>query len=170
MKTLRIIFSIGLLFLFVLSVVGCIPIANQVPTPSLTVSPGDGRGSTPTATPTNPPGVTPTYTLGVNPTYTPVKTVSLPVMITAISAGASHTCALTAGGGVKCWGDNTTGDLGNDFPGSLNTPVDVWSGVVAIATGQYHTCALTSTVGLSAGETTRWVKWAMARPPIAGYR
>lgn len=39
-----------------------------------------------------------------------------------VSAGGSHTCALTTGGGAKCWGENASGQLGVN-PGW--TPMDV---------------------------------------------
>lgn len=66
--------------------------------------------------------------------------------ISSISIGRTHSCALTTSGGVKCWGDNSKGQLGiGTLPTKSELPVDVsglTSGVTSISAGYDHTCAL----------------------------
>ena len=97
---------------------------------------------------------------------TPVPVTNLSSGVIAIAAGGSHTCVLTDTGGVLCWGDNDSGQLGSNegedtcspFDRNINnrtpcslapTPVtSLASGVTAIAAGYSHTCALTDTGGI----------------------
>jgi alpha-tubulin suppressor-like RCC1 family protein len=62
----------------------------------------------------------------------------------AIAVGGEHSCAVVAGGAVKCWGDNHLGELGDGTTISSAVPVTVSgiSGAVAVAAGFAHTCAV----------------------------
>jgi alpha-tubulin suppressor-like RCC1 family protein len=79
---------------------------------------------------------------------TPVDVSTLSSGVTAIAAGRYHACALLSTGAVKCWGQNTYGQLGDGSTTQSLTPVsvpDLSSGVIAIAAGERHTCAVLNT-------------------------
>ncbi|MDP7112230.1 MAG: hypothetical protein QGH45_09710, partial [Myxococcota bacterium] len=64
----------------------------------------------------------------------------------ALSSGLHHTCAALDDGSVRCWGDNTYGQLGDGTTDSSTTPVTVGlpSGrsAIAVAAGYSHSCAV----------------------------
>ena len=69
-----------------------------------------------------------------------------------LTAGAVHNCILVTGGGVKCWGYNGSGRLGNPtIPEQTSLPVSpmyLESDIVSVAAGGGHTCAVTNLGGL----------------------
>jgi alpha-tubulin suppressor-like RCC1 family protein len=78
--------------------------------------------------------------------HTPVDVVGLTSGVRAIAAGVFHTCAITAAGGLKCWGGNSAGQLGDRTSNNYAVePEDVYglqANVAAVSAGQDHTCAV----------------------------
>jgi alpha-tubulin suppressor-like RCC1 family protein len=83
--------------------------------------------------------------------------------IVQIAAGSDHTCALTVTSGVKCWGWNLEGQMGDGTSGgNALHPVDVCAsgsgagcaggsaltGIVAVSASEFLTCALTDSGGV----------------------
>ena len=63
----------------------------------------------------------------------------------AVSAGFVHTCAILNDDKVKCWGEGSSGELGNSANNDSNTPVSVTLGdntAKKISAGGSHTCAI----------------------------
>lgn len=62
-----------------------------------------------------------------------------------LAAGAAHTCAITPVGGLRCWGYNAFGQLGDGTLTNRTAPVDVAfldRNVISVDAGAAHTCAL----------------------------
>ena len=71
--------------------------------------------------------------------------VSTSETFTAISAGAYHTCGITAGGSAVCWGDGAAGQTAQTLGAVTATPAVVGgASFTRISGGDFHTCAITS--------------------------
>jgi alpha-tubulin suppressor-like RCC1 family protein len=84
--------------------------------------------------------------------HAPVTVYGLSSGVAQISAGDWHSCALTTGGGVQCWGIGPHFSvIGNDMILYSRTAVEVsglGSGIVQVSAGVAHTCALTNAGGV----------------------
>src|SRR5262245_50990996 len=62
---------------------------------------------------------------------------------TGLEVGAFHSCARLSDGTLRCWGQNTLGQLGDGTRNDSSNPVGVVgvSGASSVSAGGYHTCA-----------------------------
>ncbi len=84
----------------------------------------------------------------------------------AISVGGDHACVvLAADGAVKCWGDNTYGQLGNGTTtaslGSLQSTGI--TNAIDVVTGLKHTCALIAGSTAAANTVKCWGDYSAAQ-------
>ncbi|HEY3546111.1 MAG TPA: hypothetical protein VGK17_08460 [Propionicimonas sp.] len=77
----------------------------------------------------------------------PVLAGGLGKKVKAITYGDIHGCAVNTSGGVKCWGYNGYGALGDNTTTTSSTPVQAYNmgaKIKAVAAGGYHSCAVTT--------------------------
>ena len=78
---------------------------------------------------------------------TPVVAIAANSNISMVATGDFHSCALTFAGGVRCWGYNLYGQLGNGANVDSNVPVTALpdgSGATHLSARGMHTCAVVS--------------------------
>jgi alpha-tubulin suppressor-like RCC1 family protein len=77
----------------------------------------------------------------------PIPVTASNITFKQVAAGGFHTCALTPSGKAYCWGDNSSGQLGNGLrvlakiPMLVNMPLGV-NAFSQISAGRDHTCAI----------------------------
>ena len=85
---------------------------------------------------------------GTGPPGPPPGLPPAPLIRSIITAGIGHTCAITPADGLRCWGLNDSGQLGDETFTDSSIPVFVVdviaSDIIDLESGIKHTCALTS--------------------------
>jgi alpha-tubulin suppressor-like RCC1 family protein len=116
-----------------------------------------------TSDPPPPPGVDPEAPRSSNPVRGPQDPMAVSGInsAVAISAGGLFTCALLQDGTIRCWGDNTYGQLGDgaaipprptrSFSSTPVTVIGLTTPAVAIDAGNFHMCAV-----FQGGEVRCW--------------
>ena len=84
----------------------------------------------------------------------PVSVVGLDTPAVEVTTGLMFTCVLTNSGSARCWGNNSSQQLGDGTGTNSLTPVEpvgLDTGVIQISSGRNHSCAL-----LNTGELRCW--------------
>ena len=109
----------------------------------------------------------------------PAPEVDLGERAQSITAGTSHTCALTESGAVRCWGSNTFGELGaaahemcgENVPSECTSrPVTVSGleqGAKQVSAGLLHTCAVTQNGAVKCWGSNTWYVLGIPSDPYS---
>ncbi len=83
----------------------------------------------------------------------PGPSLPFPTERSLVGGGQRHSCALSATGKAQCWGNNESGQLGNNNTDGQDTPVAVVGdfSFTQIAAGDFYTCGVTN-----GGEALCW--------------
>ena len=83
----------------------------------------------------------------------PPSGVAVPPSTEAVAAGGAHSCEVTTGGTVHCWGDNSSGSLGNGTNTESTAPVAVSGALTfqSVTAGLAYSCGVTT-----AGDAYCW--------------
>lgn len=83
---------------------------------------------------------------GLPPVTFSATIVAFLVQAAPLATGSAHTCQIRAGGALYCWGDNSSGQLGDGTRTPRLTPTAAALGFTfaAVSAGADHTCALTA--------------------------
>jgi len=74
----------------------------------------------------------------------PICSAGACVSVTGLAAGGHHTCAVLSDGTARCWGDNSSGQLGLGKAGGVEkkpVPITATTNVNGLALGGAHSCA-----------------------------
>lgn len=83
---------------------------------------------------------------GTGTSYNTLRAVDPTTSYSEVVTGGVHSCAITTGNALKCWGNNANARLGDGTTTSRNTPVVIDSGVAyaKVSPGNAHTCGITT--------------------------
>ncbi len=78
--------------------------------------------------------------------------------VRSVATGAAHTCAATEDGKVRCWGRNSSGQLGDGTMIDRLQPVETWEhgNVIEVHAGADFTCALHQHFDVPGGAVNCW--------------
>ena len=85
----------------------------------------------------------------LNDSNVAVPAIEVPAGVVGLGIGAFHSCAITAAGGVVCWGEENFGELGNGMTAAAHSvkpvPAGTLTGIVELSAHGLFTCARSST-------------------------
>lgn len=126
-------------------------VGSNSPTVSPTVTGGDGSTKTYSYSGTLPTGVGFSTTTG---TFTGPSSSSWSAISEVVSASSNHACLVTSSGELRCWGSNSSYQLGDGSSTTTSTttfvnPTGLSSGVSSVSVGgSPASCAVTTAGGL----------------------